>query len=167
MILYHGSTEIVEKPRIIISDKFLDFGYGFYSTTSKEQALRWAKIKKNRTNSENSYLNVYEIDDIVWSNNSLSILSFDNPSRDWLEFVINNRRGRTVQDYDIVCGPVANDTLYRTIGLYESGIFTLEETIKRLKVNELFDQISFHSKIALENLKFQGKEFISDYTITN
>jgi len=60
-----------------------------------------------------------------------------------------------------VCGPVANDTLYRTIGLYESGIFTLEETIKRLKANELFDQISFHTKRALENLKFQGIELIS------
>ena len=55
MILYHGSTEIVEKPRIIVGDNFLDFGYGFYTTTSKEQALRWAKIKKNRIKSENSF----------------------------------------------------------------------------------------------------------------
>jgi len=38
MILYHGSTEIVENPRIITGAKFLDFGYGFYTTTSKEQA---------------------------------------------------------------------------------------------------------------------------------
>ncbi len=48
MTLYHGSTEIVEKPGIITGDKFLDFGFGFYTTTSKEQALRWAEIKKKR-----------------------------------------------------------------------------------------------------------------------
>jgi hypothetical protein len=155
MILYHGSTEIVENPRIFISDKFLDFGYGFCTTTSKEQALRWAIIKKNRTKSENSYLNIYEIDDTVFSNNSFSILNFNNPSREWLEFVINNRRGMIMHNYDLVCGPVANDTLYRTFVLYESGVLTFEETIKRLKTSELFDQISFHSEKALENLRFK------------
>ena len=164
MILYHGSTEIVENPRIIINDKFLDFGYGFYTTTSKEQAIRWAKIKKNRTKSENSYLNVYEIDDAVFSNNSFFILNFNNPSREWLEFVISNRRGMIVHNYDLVCGPVANDTLYRTFVLYESGVLTLEETIKRLKANELFDQISFHSERALGNLKFKEVKFTSNIT---
>ena len=81
-------------------------------------------------------------------------LNFNDPSREWLEFVIGNRRGTTVHNYDFVRGPVANDTLYRIFVLYESGILTLEETIKRLKVNELFDQLSFHSEKALEKLKF-------------
>jgi len=155
MILYHGSTVIVEKPQIIISDKFLDFGYGFYTTTSKEQALRWANIKKNRIKSENSYLNIYQIDDYIFSNNSFSILNFDNPSREWLEFIIDNRRGSTMHNYDFVRGPVANDTLYRVFVLFESGVLTLEETIKRLKINELFVQLSFHSERALENLEFK------------
>jgi hypothetical protein len=161
MTLYHGSTEIVENPKIIIGDKFLDFGYGFYTTTSKEQALRWAKIKKNRTKSENSYLNIYEIDDAVLSNKSFSILRFDDPSREWLEFVIANRRGSIAHDYDFVSGPVANDTLYRTFTLYESDVLTLTETINRLKVHELFDQLSFHSEIVLEYLKFKKVELLN------
>jgi len=155
MILYHGSTEIVESPKIIISDKFLDFGYGFYTTTSKEQAIRWAKIKKKRIKTENSYLNIYDIDDFVFSNNLFSILNFDNPNREWLKFVIGNRQGNITHNYDIIRGPVANDTLYQTFVVYESGILTLEETIKRLKVNKLYDQLSFHTEIALENLKFK------------
>ena len=156
MILYHGSsTEIVEKPRIIMGDKFLDFGYGFYTTTSKEQAVRWAEIKKKRIKSENSYLNIYEVDDNIFSNHSLSILSFDNSSPEWLEFVIGNRRGSITHNHDIIQGPVANDTLYRIITIYESGVLTFEETINRLKVHELFDQLSFHSEKALENLKYK------------
>ena len=161
MILYHGSTEIVEKPKIISGDKFLDFGYGFYTTTSKEQALRWATIKKKRVKSEKSYLNIYEIDNCVFSSDSFSILNFDNPSREWLEFVIDNRRGNIIHSYDFVRGPVANDTLYRIIVLYESGILNFEETVKRLKVNELFDQLSFHSDKALENLIFRGIESLT------
>ena len=155
MILYHGSTEIVDKPKIIVNDKFLDFGYGFYTTASKEQAIRWAEIKKKRVKSANSYLNIYEIDDNIFSNNLFSILNFDDPSREWLEFVMGNRSGSITHNYDFVRGPVANDTLYRTFTLYETGVLTLEETIKRLKVNELFDQLLFHSKKALNNLKFK------------
>ena len=159
MILYHGSTEIVDKPKIIVNDKFLDFGYGFYTTTSKEQAIRWAEIKKKRVKSANSYLNIYEINDNIFSNNLFSILNFDDPSREWLEFVMGNRSGSVIHNYDFVRGPVANDTLYRTFTLYETGVLTLEETIKRLKVNELFDQLLFHSEKALNNLKFKGQLF--------
>ncbi len=53
MILYHGSTELVECPEIRKrkpEDSFLDFGAGFYTTTSHEQAERWAKIKMRREN---------------------------------------------------------------------------------------------------------------------
>ena len=37
MIVYHGSTVLVEKPEIRRSAAFLDFGPGFYTTTSYEQ----------------------------------------------------------------------------------------------------------------------------------
>mgnify|MGYP000335126279 CR=1 FL=1 len=43
MIIYHGSTVLVEKPEIRISGSFLDFGTGFYTTTSEHQAERWDK----------------------------------------------------------------------------------------------------------------------------
>jgi len=154
MKLYHGSTETVNTPKIIVSDKFLDFGFGFYTTTSEEQALRWANIKKKRTKSQHSYLNIYEIDEAIFSDDSFSILRFTEPTREWLEFVIANRRGHITHSHDFVIGPVANDMLYRTFTLYESGVLTLQETFNRLKVHELFDQLSFHSERALENLKF-------------
>lgn len=62
MILYHGSTVPVEKPEIRISESFLDFGTGFYTTTSLQQAERWARIKMRRENKPVGYVSVYEFD---------------------------------------------------------------------------------------------------------
>ena len=62
MILYHGSTELVDKPEIRVGEAFLDFGVGFYTTTSYEQAERWAKIKMRRNNAELGYVTIYEFD---------------------------------------------------------------------------------------------------------
>lgn len=52
MILYHGSTELVECPEIRKrkEDSYLNFGIGFYTTTSYKQAERWARIKMRREN---------------------------------------------------------------------------------------------------------------------
>ena len=62
MILYHGSTDLVDKPEIRESDVYLDFGVGFYTTTSFEQAERWAKIKMRRKNVILGYVTIYEFD---------------------------------------------------------------------------------------------------------
>ena len=59
MILYHGSTDIVDSPEIRKGDVYLDFGIGFYTTTSLEQAERWAKIKMRRKNVNLGYVSVY------------------------------------------------------------------------------------------------------------
>lgn len=73
----------------------------------------------------------------------------------WLNFVTGNRRGNHLHKYDIVKGAVANDTIYQTLVLYEAGAYTVEETIARLKVHRLFDQISFHTERALKEITFQ------------
>lgn len=45
MIVYHGSNMIIDNPDTEHSYRPLDFGKGFYVTTVKEQAERWAKEK--------------------------------------------------------------------------------------------------------------------------
>ena len=42
MLLYHGSPQIVRKPRILVPNRTLDYGIGFYTTTSEQQAHDWA-----------------------------------------------------------------------------------------------------------------------------
>lgn len=62
MILYHGSNVLVEKPIFIRANRTLDFGHGFYTTTSKEQAYKWAKIKSRRENSDKGFISIYQLE---------------------------------------------------------------------------------------------------------
>ena len=55
MILYHGSLEIVKQPRIMEASRPLDFGRGFYTTTSHQQALRWVKLRMEQANMAMGY----------------------------------------------------------------------------------------------------------------
>jgi len=153
MKLYHGSTHIVENPIILDVQRMLDFGKGFYTTTSHEQAEKWAMIKQKREdNNSKAIVNVYEIDHQLLANNSYNIKIFNQANEEWLDFIVMNRTNHINHFFDIVKGAVANDTLYRTLSLYESGIFTKLETITRLKIHVLFDQISFHNQHVLKEL---------------
>ena len=157
MILYHGSIEIVDNPKIRIPSRSLDYGYGFYTTTSFKQAEDWAKRKLN-ANSPIGYVNVYELDeDLV---KSLKTLLFESPTEDWLDFVMSNRTNKDFNhDFDIVYGPVANDKVYTAFALYEGGIIDKQNLISELKAYKLVDQYLFHADKALKAIKFiEAKE---------
>lgn len=154
MIVYHGSTEIIPKPEIFEIQRLLDFGKGFYTTKNKEQAERWAKIKQKREGkATKAYVSVYNFNQAEL--NGLTIKKFNQADEEWLDFVVKNRNEIYNHGYDMVSGPVANDTLYQTLSLYETGILTKPETIARLKVHPLYNQVSFHSSQALELLKYE------------
>lgn len=154
MTIYHGSTVIVEHPRIIKSNHMKDFGNGFYTTTNREQAIAWAQIVAVRQEATIQYLSTYEFD-FERAKKELAIIKFDKPNKAWLDFVCANRCGRQVSDsHDMVFGPVANDKVYRVIQFYENGVYDIAETIKRLKVDKLYDQIFFHTEKSLEYCKF-------------
>ena len=107
MILYHGSTVIVEKPEIRQSEFCLDFGIGFYTTTSLKQAKRWAQIKMRRENKDLGYVSIYEFDLEAAEKSSL-ITRFENADLSWLNFVVNNRGGKpSCVKSDMHIGPVS------------------------------------------------------------
>ena len=154
MKLYHGSLTSVDKPNIEIGRPSTDFGKGFYTTTNFEQAKRWALYKlKNAKREVKAIVNVYKVDDNLLDNEKHRIKKFDSPNEEWLSFVVNCRKS-ILHDYEIVFGAVANDKIYTTITLYESQVLTAEETVARLKVNEYFNQVSFHSQEAADELTF-------------
>ena len=154
MIIYHGSTELVENPEIRISNTFLDFGTGFYTTTSRQQAERWARIKMHRENKNIGYVSVYEFD-FEHAQQETTICRFSNADMQWLQYVVKNRRGETSDEIvDMHIGPVADDNVYRSIRLFETGVLEAEETVKRLKTEVLQDQWTFHTDKMLSFLKF-------------
>lgn len=159
MELYHGSIVIVDKPKIMVSDRYLDFGFGFYTTINKNQAIKWTLKQKDRKQSSIGHVSSYDFD-YINAQKDLKILNFNTANKDWLDFVCLNRKGKCKEEYDIVIGPVADDGVYEAVRLYETGIFDLEETIKRLKVEELYNQVLFHTQKSLNYLKFIESEEI-------
>ena len=154
MRLYHGSTAIVDKPEIRSRNAYLDFGAGFYTTTSYEQAERWARIKMRRENSNVGYVCLYEFDYDAAKENGI-IRRFDSADKDWLLFVVDNRRGETFDsEVDMHIGPVADDNVYQSIRFFETGIYDADETVKRLKTELLHDQWTFHTSKMLSFCKF-------------
>ncbi len=154
MLLYHGSTSIVNKPEIKKGENFLDFGVGFYTTTSFEQAQRWAKVKMKRNNAEVGYVSIFELD-INKAFSEYKIIKFESADEKWLKFVVNNRKGINYNgDTDIHIGPVADDNVYKSIRLFETGAYDEEYTIKQLKTEVLHDQWAFHNESVLKDLCF-------------
>lgn len=155
MNLYHGGLEVIAIPKILDSQRFLDFGKGFYTTTNREQAENWAIIKKRRAGKNSqAIVSVYILDDHLLNDEKYKVRIFPKANEEWLNFIISNRTGSQQYDYDIVKGAVANDTLYATLSLFEAGLLSKKETIVRLKTHQLFDQISFHNPYVLKELKF-------------
>lgn len=153
MILYHGSNLVVEQPRLIEQNRFLDFGYGFYTTTNKEQAQNFARKVVVRRGGE-PIVNVYELDENA-PTGLLKIKRFSAPDEEWLDFVSAHRNGTyDGEQYDLIIGAVANDDVYRTLQVYSTGLLTKEQALEALKVKKLFNQYVFATKEALALLKF-------------
>lgn len=155
MILYHGSLEIVEHPHILEANRPLDFGIGFYTTTSLQQARRWVKLRMEQQNASIGYINIYEYS----AKKGLHTRLFRSANKAWVDFVHANRTMQDYNhDYDIVTGPVANDNVYLSFNLYESGIISKRELIRRLKTYRLVDQMLFHTERSLETLTYTGNK---------
>ena len=158
MKIYHGSIEIVEKPEIRVSNRTLDYGHGFYTTSSYEQAEAWVKRRMDEKKTSQGYVCVYELDEVAMQ--EMNTLLFDTPTEEWVDFVMKNRTQKGyVHEYDIVYGPVANDRVYASFALYEGGLINKQTLISELKTYKLVDQYLFHTEKALQALTFvEAKE---------
>ena len=154
MILYHGSNVVVNQPQILQSERMLDFGTGFYTTSNKEQAIRWAARVAERRESKEKILSVYKFN-LETAERELAVIRFNEPNGDWLDFVCANRSGReSATPYDIVFGPVADDQVFATVILYEQRLLDRDAAIAALKVQKLYDQILFHTDKALAYCRY-------------
>ena len=145
MILYHGSREIVKSPEIRILRYSKDFYFGFYCTLMREQAKRWA-VRFSGKGIVNEYEYVQGI--------SLKMLNFPEMTEEWLDFIIDCRRGKS-HDYDIVEGPMANDTIFNYIQDFIDGKISRSAFWELAKFKKPIHQISFHTARALETLTFK------------
>lgn len=156
MILYHGSNMVVSRPHLIHQNRFLDFGFGFYTTTNKVQAMAFAEKVYRRHRKGEKVVSIYELNGQI-AFMECSVLKFDFPNEAWLDFVSENRSGNYKgKEYDFIYGPVANDDVYTTFTLYSAGALTKEQTLETLKIRKLYNQMVLASEKALSYLKFLG-----------
>ena len=157
MILYHGSYLEIETPDLIYSRENVDFGRGFYTTPIYEQAVKWCEKFKRR--GKDGIVSRYHFDEKGYL--ELKVLKFDSYSEEWLDFILNCRKGKDSTDYDIVIGGVANDKVFNTVELYFDNLIDKKEAIRRLRYEKPNLQICFRTQKALEAcLHYEGSEQI-------
>lgn len=160
MKLYHGSFQKVECPRIDMSRKKLDFGQGFYLAKDYEQAKKWAK--RFRYNKMSCVVNTYEIN-LEEIKEKYRVKIFDNYDKEWLHFIVEHRKGKIDQKYDVVIGGIANDKVFDTIELYLNGLLDEESTLGRLKYEQPNWQMCIRSQEIIDKyLKYRNCEDVSN-----
>lgn len=127
MTLYHSSTQIVEIPDIQHSRECLDFGKGFYLTSMREQAVKYAErfIRRGRE----AYINIYEFDDDLSDYRKKEFIAYDE---EWLDYVAKCRKGINTEMYDWISGGIADDRVFNTLDLYFASEISKEEALRRL-----------------------------------
>lgn len=154
--LYHGSNVAVRKPEIRTARHTLDFGTGFYTTSSFEQAKKWAKNKTDREKRGAPTVSVFAVPDDFLADRRYVVRIFAQADEAWLDFVLANRTDPTFScDYDVVKGAVANDRVYASLNAFEAGFMDKPTLLAELRAWVYVDQILFHTQRSLELLSFQ------------
>ena len=149
MIVYHGSSEKVPHPDVDHSFRALDFGKGFYVTSVREQAERWARRKASLTGGR-AVVNQYHMSEDF---SGLRIKTFSDDLAEWIDFVCDCRDEKNVfQQYDLIIGKVADDKVFRVVDMYHSGIWDRKRALLEIKAYPDYDQIAFITQTAIDQL---------------
>lgn len=146
MKLYHTGFEQIKKPDIHFGRKNADFYQGFYLSDNLEFSMRWAKVRKDK----DTILNTYRL-----NTEGLKIKRLER-NEEWFEYIFKNRSGYadSLAEYDVIIGPIANDTIYDIWGITTSGLLPKEMALEILLIGAEYKQIVIKSEKAAENLKF-------------
>lgn len=148
MILYHGSDVAVNAPKVEFSTRNLDFGKGFYTTSIKEQAIRWAQRKALINKAKCGFVSVFEAN----INSDLKVLDLTNKLDEWIDFVCECRDGSQIfSGYDVIIGKVADDKVFKVVDMYKNGIWDKSRALSEMKIYETYDQIMFATQNAINS----------------
>ena len=168
IIVYHGSTSLIDTIDVTKGKPYKDFGRGFYVTKSRNHAsslaLRNKLIEEKRfgRNCE-AYLYTYELS--MSRLTSYKVKKFQNADLEWLQFIIANRKSRErIHSYDVVIGPTANDDTMVVINAYLDTLYgdigtehALETLLKNIRADKLPGQIYFSNNGATSVLTQRGQ----------
>ena len=165
IILYHGSHIAVPSPLVGLGRKKVDFGQGFYLTNLHDQAKAWAEtIAERKGRNTKPIVSAYTLDYSSVKTGDFRVKVFDSYDLEWLEYVIDCRRGGEMQkQYDIVEGGVANDNVIDTVEDYENDIITAEQALGQLRYKKVNHQLCIlNQEIIDKYLTFNNSETVSE-----
>ncbi len=174
MILYHGSYIAVPQIDLGKCNAGLDFGRGFYTTTSYEQAVSFVPNSVYRNIRTKSIPNDFDVNDGQISvyrfhmNFELRMKMFTDADLEWLHFVASNRNHKLFPELfaqlnasDVIGGKIADDDTARVLNGYVTGLYGTPGTertdafvIQSLLPNRLKDQFCFKSLQSVGALEF-------------
>lgn len=168
--LYHGSTNIIEKPIFGYGKPYNDYGLGFYCTDSLEMAKEWGVGKE-----QDGYANCYEMEC-----EGLRMLDLNGPEYcilHWLTILLQNREfdipsglaleakeyllanfGIDYQNYDVIIGYRADDSYFSFAQDFINGTISYRQLNNAMHLGKLGQQFVLKSKSAFERIKFVGSE---------
>lgn len=151
--LYHGSTQIIEHPLANVGRSDLDFGKGFYVTTLRNQAERWATRMQLIHAKDSAWVNIYEFDEkAAFATERFRLLRFESYDRQWLDFIVASRNGRQPwKGFDAIEGGVANDQVIDTVEDYINGSITAEQALGQLVYAKPNHQMCLLSQSLIDN----------------
>ena len=154
MKMYHGTNVDFDTINLEKSNKYKDFGQGFYLTDIRSQAEQ-QMAKKSKLFGGYPIIQEYEFNEELLDNGELNVLKFENPCKEWAEFIFKNRNRdlNFTHDYDVVIGPIANDGVAYLLGRYEEGTLTIDDLSRELTYKELNSQFFFGTSKSLQYLK--------------
>ena len=168
--IYHGSSEIIEKPQFGKGKTYNDYGRGFYCTEHIELAREWAC-----TEDVDGFVNKYEID--LTKLNVLHLSSDTYTILHWLAILMKHRKLRLstpvmkrgqewlighfmpdIEDYDAIIGYRADDSYFSFARAFVNNEISLTQLSYAMRLGKLGEQIVLKSKKAFEEIKFVSYE---------
>lgn len=173
-LLYHGSYTEVPDIDLSFCRSGLDFGKGFYLTSSYDQARNFVRSAVKKAVNLRKIPADFDLNDGIvniyryHSSSAVTTYCFQHPDADWLHFVAANRNSSLFPDLlqqmssvDIIGGKIANDNTARTLVLYIDSAYgtpgdqeTDAAVIRILLPNRLQDQFCFRTTKAIASLEF-------------
>ena len=147
---YHVSNCVVQNPQILIQGFTKDFGYAFYCTNILAQAKKWALTRKGA-----SIVNKYR----YTPNPELQVLSFQEMTEDWLDFLVDCRRD-IPHNFDIVKGPMGDDQIWDYVDDLVNGTISRKAFWELAKFKYPTHQIAFCTERSLSYISFKGVIYV-------
>ena len=139
MKLYHGSNVEIDVINLLKGRRGKDFGQGFYLSADIQQAREMADTVVDREESGTPTVTVFEFDESLLAADAMNVKVFEHYSVEWARFVRANRNNRTsgqIHNYDIVYGPIADDTIAKQMRRLDLNYIDEERFMQEIQYKE-------------------------------